>query len=67
MQSQEHFIVDFGDFILRYEHILNLRCTFEGVRFDAGNLIATQIQFHKIWQSTKQTIRFDTAQFIIVQ
>lgn len=43
MQSQEHFIMDFGDFILRYEHILYFWCTFEGIWFDAGNLIATQI------------------------
>lgn len=67
VQAQKHFIVDFGDFIFWYEQILYFQCTFKCIRFDTGDLITTQVQFYQIWQAAKQSIRFYSTQFVIVE
>lgn len=67
MQSQEHFIVDLTDPILRQQQFANLGRSFKGVLFDPGNAIPSHVQLHQVRQSSEQTIRLDANQFVVVE
>lgn len=67
MQAQKHFIRNFAYLIFSQHQFLYTIRTLKGVRFNAGYVIAPQIEFNQMWQTSKETIRFDAAQFIVVQ
>lgn len=57
----------FTHFVLTNEHFLHFKSAIKGSRLNAGDLIAPQIQFDEIWQTTKETIGFDAAELVVIQ
>lgn len=67
MESQEHLVGNLFNFILGQLQVLNARCTLKGIRLYTVNLVTFQVEFHQVWQASKQAIRLDASQFIVVQ
>lgn len=67
MQTQKHFIRNLTYFIFGQNQFLYTIGTLKSIRFNAGYMIASQIEFNQMWQTSKETIGFDAPQFIVVQ
>lgn len=67
MQSEEHFIRNFLYLILGQLQILNARCTLKGIRLNASQLVALQLQFNQMRQASKQAIRINASQFVVIE
>lgn len=67
MQSQKHLIGNLLNLILAQLQILYTGCTLEGVRLDASQLVALQLQLNQVRQATEQSIRVDATQFVVVE
>lgn len=57
----------FRHFVLADEHLLDLQSSVEGLRLDARDLIATQIQLDEVWQAAKKAIGLDATELVVVQ
>lgn len=67
MQSHKHFVVHFRHFVLADEHLLDLQSSVEGLRLNARDLIASQIQLDEVWQASKKAIGLDATELVVVQ
>lgn len=57
----------FGHLVLTNEHFLDFKSAIKCSRLYSGDLITTQIQFDKVWQTTKESIGFDASQLVVIQ
>lgn len=67
VQSQEHLVVNLRDPVLGQQKLGNLGRPLEGILLDTGNAVPPHVQLDQVRQPSKQTVRLDAHQLVIVE